>query len=68
MRHELSAFIALRFVKPFLGFSSMTLRKKGPAIGGLGGEAAGGLVGSAVCHPVAGALVGSVLGTPGRCS
>jgi Glycine zipper len=38
---------------------------KGAAIGGLGGAAAGGLVGSAVRHPVAGALVGGGLGAGG---
>jgi outer membrane lipoprotein SlyB len=49
----------------FLGCSSLNTTQKGAAIGGLGGAAAGGLVGSAVHHPVAGALIGGALGAGG---
>jgi phage tail tape-measure protein len=65
MRHGLTTFIALPVVMAFLGCSSMSTTQKGAAIGGLGGAAAGGLVGSAVRHPVAGALVGGALGAGG---
>lgn len=62
---RLTRFMALPLVVGFLGCSSMTTTQKGAAIGGLGGAAAGGLVGSAVRHPVAGALVGGALGAGG---
>jgi phage tail tape-measure protein len=62
MRHGPSAFIALPLVMAFLDCSSMSTTQKGAAIGGLEKAAAGGLVGSAVRHPVAGALVGGALG------
>jgi phage tail tape-measure protein len=62
MKHGLTSLIALPLVMGFLGCSSMSTTQKGAAIGGLGGAAAGGLVGSAVRHPVAGALVGGALG------
>src|SRR5262247_1339151 len=62
MRHGLNTFIALAFVMVFFGCADVTTTQKGAAIGGLGGAAAGGLVGSAVHHPVAGALVGGALG------
>ena len=65
MTHGLSAFIALPLVMAFLGCSSMSTTQKGAAIGGLEEAAAGGLVGSAVRHPVAGALVGGALGAGG---
>ena len=65
MRHGLTTFIALPLVMGFLGCSSMSTTQKGAAIGGLGGAAAGGLVGSAVRHPVAGALIGGALGAGG---
>src|SRR5262245_39309215 len=65
MRHVLSTFTALPVPMLFLGCSSMSTAQKGAAIGGLGGAAAGGLVGSAVHHPVAGALVGGALGAGG---
>ena len=41
---------------------SLTTREKGAGIGALGGAAAGGIVGAAVRHPAAGALVGGALG------
>ena len=41
---------------------SMTTREKGAGIGALGGAAAGGIIGSAVRHPGAGALIGGALG------
>jgi outer membrane lipoprotein SlyB len=62
---RLTRFMALPLVMGFLGCSSMSTTQKGAAIGGLGGAAAGGLVGSAVRHPVAGALVGGALGAGG---
>src|SRR5437870_13070322 len=49
-----------------LGCSTpLTTREKGPGIGALGGAAAGGIIGSAVRHPAAGALIGGVLGAGG---
>ena len=65
MRHVLATFIALPLVMSFLGCSSLNNTQKGAAIGGLGGAAAGGLVGIAVHHPVAGALIGGALGAGG---
>ncbi len=41
---------------------SLTTREKSAGIGALGGAAAGGLIGSAVGHPGAGALIGGGLG------
>src|SRR4029434_1128294 len=64
-RHGVTAFIALPLVMGFLGCSSMSTTQQGAAIGGFGGAAAGGLLGSAVRHPVAGALVGGALGAGG---
>src|SRR5881409_4084940 len=40
----------------------LTTREKGAGIGALGGAAAGGIVGSTVGHPAAGALIGGGLG------
>ena len=60
-----TTLIALPLITAFLGCSSMSTTQKGAAIGGLGGAPAGGLVGSAVRHPVAGALVGGALGPGG---
>ena len=40
----------------------LTTREKGAGIGALGGAAAGGLIGAAVGHPGAGALIGGGLG------
>ncbi|HXV84930.1 MAG TPA: glycine zipper domain-containing protein, partial [Candidatus Binatia bacterium] len=65
MRHGFITLTALPLVMALVGCSSMTTTQKGAAIGGLGGAAAGGLVGSAVRHPVAGALVGGALGAGG---
>ena len=65
MRHKVTALVALPLVMAFLGCSSLNTTQKGAAIGGLGGAAAGGLVGSAVHHPVAGALIGGALGAGG---
>jgi phage tail tape-measure protein len=41
---------------------SLSTREKGAGIGALGGAAAGGIVGAAVHHPGAGALIGGALG------
>jgi outer membrane lipoprotein SlyB len=65
MRHGLITLVSLPLVMAFLGCSSMSTTQKGAAIGGLGGAAAGGLIGSSVRHPVAGALVGGALGAGG---
>ena len=62
MRHKVTTLVALPLVMAFLGCSDLTTTQKGAAIGGLGGAAAGGLIGSAVHHPVVGALVGGALG------
>ena len=40
----------------------LTTREKGAGIGALGGASVGGLIGSAVHHPLAGAMIGTVLG------
>ena len=40
----------------------LTTREKAAGIGTLGGAAAGGIIGSAVNHPAAGALIGGALG------
>lgn len=40
----------------------LTTREKAAGIGTLGGAAAGGIIGSAVGHPAAGALIGGGLG------
>src|SRR5437879_7265322 len=40
----------------------LTTREKGAGIGALGGAAAGGIIGSAVHHPGAGAAIGGLLG------
>jgi hypothetical protein len=39
----------------------LTTREKGAGIGALGGAAAGGIIGSTVGHPAAGALIGDQL-------
>jgi phage tail tape-measure protein len=41
---------------------ALTTREKGAGIGALGGAAAGGIIGTAVRHPLAGAMIGTVLG------
>jgi outer membrane lipoprotein SlyB len=40
----------------------ITTREKGLGIGALGGASIGGLIGSAVHHPLAGAMIGTALG------
>jgi len=40
----------------------LSTREKGAGIGALGGAAAGGIIGSTVGHPAAGALIGGGLG------
>ena len=66
MKHVLTTFIVLPLVMAFLGCSTpLTTREKGAGIGALGGAAAGGIIGSAVRHPAAGALIGGVLGAGG---
>ena len=66
MKHVLTTFIVLPLVMAFLGCSTpLTTREKGAGIGALGGAAAGGIIGSAVHHPAAGALIGGALGAGG---
>src|SRR5436309_1298935 len=66
MKHALTTFIVLPLVMAFLGCSTpLTTREKGAGIGALGGAAAGGIIGSAVHHPAAGALIGGALGAGG---
>jgi hypothetical protein len=40
---------------------NLTSREKGAGIGALGGASVGGLIGSAVRHPAAGAAIGAAL-------
>ncbi|MGH7774337.1 MAG: glycine zipper domain-containing protein [Candidatus Binatia bacterium] len=57
------AFLALSLVAGSLGCSTpLTTREKGAGIGALGGAAVGGIIGSAVGHPGAGAAIGGALG------
>ena len=62
MKYGLTTLVALLFVIVCFGCSDLTTTQKGAGIGALGGAAAGGLIGSAVHHPVTGALVGGALG------
>jgi outer membrane protein OmpA-like peptidoglycan-associated protein len=58
--------VSLVFATAILFSSScstpLTTREKGAGIGALGGAAAGGIIGSAVGHPGAGAAIGGALG------
>lgn len=63
MKQVLGTLTVLLLLVGALGCSSpLTTREKGAGIGALGGAAAGGIIGSAVRHPVAGALIGTALG------
>lgn len=63
MKQVLGTLAVLLLLVGALGCSSpLTTREKGAGIGALGGAAAGGIIGSAVRHPVAGALIGTALG------
>src|SRR3989304_10146859 len=61
-RHVFAAYAA--FVLTFSAACStpLTTREKGAGIGALGGAPAGGIIGSAVGHPGAGAAIGGTLG------
>src|SRR5213594_2297694 len=66
MKRLLVIFGALCLITVSLGCSApLSTREKGAGIGALGGAAAGGIIGSAVRHPAAGALIGGVLGAGG---
>src|SRR5919109_3186956 len=54
--------MALALVVAGCSGGPMTTREKAAGIGGLGGAAAGGLIGAAVGHPGAGAAIGGGLG------
>jgi len=57
MKISLANFGLLVSVVGFLGCSTpLTTREKGAGIGALGGAAAGGIIGSVVGHPGAGAV------------
>jgi phage tail tape-measure protein len=57
-----AGIVALTVLLSSCAGGSLTTREKGAGIGALGGAAAGGIIGSAVRHPAAGALVGGALG------
>jgi len=67
IRKSVLTYLALiLFLTGFLGCSTpLTTRKEGAGIGAVGGAAAGGLIGSAVCHAGAGAAIGGLLGLGG---
>jgi len=56
-----TAFLAGALLLTGCAGGPLSTREKGAGIGALGGAAAGGLVGSAVGHPGAGAAIGGVL-------
>ena len=63
MKRLLVIFGALCLITVSLGCSApLSTREKGAGIGALGGAAAGGIIGAAVHHPAARALIGSALG------
>jgi len=63
MRQGLAILTVSSLFVGILGCSTpLTTREKGTGIGALGGAAAGGIIGSAVRHPAAGALIGTALG------
>jgi len=64
--NALIVLVALGLVIAGCAGGPITTREGGAGIGALGGAAAGGLVGSAVGHPAAGALVGGGLGLGAR--
>jgi outer membrane protein OmpA-like peptidoglycan-associated protein len=62
-RGSFLAFVVLITLISGAGCSEpLSTREKGAGIGALGGAAAGGLIGSAVHHPAAGAAIGGALG------
>src|SRR6266478_6322665 len=62
-RDSFLAFAVLILLITGAGCSEpLSTREKGAGIGALGGAAVGGLIGSAVHHPAAGAAIGGALG------
>jgi phage tail tape-measure protein len=63
MNKKLSPFVAVFLTLSLASCSApLTTREKGAGIGTLGGAAAGGIIGSAVGRPGAGAAIGGLLG------
>lgn len=63
MKRVLITLVGLPLLAGVLSCATpLSTREKGAGIGALGGAAAGGLIGSAVKHPAAGALIGGALG------
>jgi outer membrane lipoprotein SlyB len=63
MRKTFGAFVAIFPTLALVSCSApLTTREKGAGIGTLGGAAAGGIIGSAVGRPGAGAAIGGLLG------
>ena len=63
MKNKVATLIAVPLLAGLLGCSApLTTREKGAGIGALGGAAVGGIIGSAVGHPGAGAAIGGALG------
>src|SRR6266513_3526263 len=62
--HSAASVLFLTGALTFVGCAGgpLTTREKGAGIGALGGASVGGLIGSAVHHPLAGAMIGTVLG------
>ena len=58
----LGTMFAFVFVLGACAGGPLTTREKGLGIGALGGAAVGGIIGSTVGHPGAGAVIGGVLG------
>jgi len=63
MKTNVLTMIVLLLIGGLLACSQpLTTRETGAAIGGVGGAAAGGIIGGAVGHPGAGAAIGGALG------
>ncbi|HEY2989210.1 MAG TPA: glycine zipper domain-containing protein [Candidatus Binatia bacterium] len=63
MKRSLTIFLVIFFLAaPFGCARPLTTREKATAVGAVGGAAAGGIIGAAVRHPAAGALIGGALG------
>jgi outer membrane lipoprotein SlyB len=62
MKKSFTAFTVAALLGVGCASGPLTTREKGAGIGALGGAAAGGIIGAAVGHPAAGALIGGGLG------
>jgi outer membrane lipoprotein SlyB len=63
MKHTWTALLGIVLLAGVFGCSQpLSTREKATGIGALGGAAAGGIIGSTVGHPAAGALIGGALG------